>query len=233
MKLLTILMLWFSLLGAPAALPVPVSVTLAWNANKETNVAGYIVYWGTTSSNYVWTTNVGNQTSITLGGFMVGTTYYFSATAFDQDGLESDFAPEINYTPDGLHTNRVSPASSLKALESQPPRLKPALDLRIGQPVGTARCGGLDRLVVGVGTYRRQRGERPILNRGPLDSLTLLGIKPDLVRVVDPLEQVFDHLEGLLAAPLVGEDEHIEAPRRSYPQTPAGPSCTARARARM
>ena len=77
------------------------TVTLAWDANSETNVAGYIVYWGTTSSNYTCTTNVGNQTTATLTGLTYGTTYYFSATAFDQDGLESDFAPEINYTPLG------------------------------------------------------------------------------------------------------------------------------------
>ena len=75
------------------------TVTLAWDANSETNVAGYIVYWGTTSSNYNCTTNVGNQTTATLTGLTYGTTYYFSATAFDQDGLESDFAPEISYAP--------------------------------------------------------------------------------------------------------------------------------------
>ena len=83
---------------AVAASALPASVTLAWDANSETNVAGYIVYYGTTSSNYTCTTNVGNQTTATLSGLSVGTIYYFSATAYDQDGLESDFAPEINYT---------------------------------------------------------------------------------------------------------------------------------------
>jgi len=87
---------------ASAAAAIPVSVTLAWDANSETNVAGYIVYYGTTSSNYTSTTNVGNQTSATLTGLSAGTRYYFSATAFDQDGLESDFAPEISYTPQAM-----------------------------------------------------------------------------------------------------------------------------------
>ncbi|MEN8752205.1 MAG: hypothetical protein AB1Z18_05465 [Desulfobacterales bacterium] len=38
-------------------------VTLEWDLNIEPDIAGYIVYWGTTSRNYSDSVDVGNQNS--------------------------------------------------------------------------------------------------------------------------------------------------------------------------
>jgi hypothetical protein len=79
------------------------SVTLDWNASTSPSVAGYNVYFGTTSGNYTSKVDVGSATSITVSNLTAGLTYYFAATAYDVNGDESGFSSEISYTvPGGL-----------------------------------------------------------------------------------------------------------------------------------
>lgn len=75
-------------------------VTLEWDANPEPNVAGYIVYFGTSSRSYFFSTNIVGRTScyFTNSIFTPGTTYYFAVTAYDQLGLESEFSQEVSFT---------------------------------------------------------------------------------------------------------------------------------------
>ena len=79
-------------------------VQLAWTPNSETNLAGYNVYYGTASRDYTEVTDVGNpeavdnQIIVTLTGFSPGITYYFAATAYDVDSLESDYSDEAVWT---------------------------------------------------------------------------------------------------------------------------------------
>jgi len=72
------------------------TVTLAWNANPEPGVEGYILYYGTTSPGYLYSVDVGNSTSCTISGVEPGTVYYFAATAYNTSG-ESEFSEEISY----------------------------------------------------------------------------------------------------------------------------------------
>ena len=71
------------------------SVSLAWNANTESNITGYNVYYGTVSKTYTSKVNVGNFTSATLSGLNAGQTYYFAATALNSAGLESGYSNEV------------------------------------------------------------------------------------------------------------------------------------------
>src|SRR5574337_1872906 len=76
------------LLGALAMLFSPSvfaasTVTLAWNASTSTNIAGYKIYYGTSSHNYTGTLSVSNATSGIISNLATGTTYYFAATAID------------------------------------------------------------------------------------------------------------------------------------------------------
>lgn len=76
------------------------SVTLAWNANIETNVTGYRVYWGYASRAYFGTNNtvLVPNTSNVVSGLLWGSNYFFAATAYDDDnGLESDYSNEVTY----------------------------------------------------------------------------------------------------------------------------------------
>lgn len=79
--------------GAHAA-----QVTLAWEANTETDLQAYKVYSGTASRTYSCSTNVGRSTTCTIGDLAAGTTYYFSVTALDSAGNESGYSNEVRYT---------------------------------------------------------------------------------------------------------------------------------------
>jgi hypothetical protein len=48
------------------------TVTLEWDANTELDLAGYSVYYGTASGVYSDRIDVGNVTTTTIGGLMVG-----------------------------------------------------------------------------------------------------------------------------------------------------------------
>jgi fibronectin type 3 domain-containing protein len=73
-------------------------VTLAWNANTESDLAGYKLHYGTVSGNYAQTVDVGKQTQYTLGELSEGATYYLALTAYSTSGLESDYSNEVTYT---------------------------------------------------------------------------------------------------------------------------------------
>jgi hypothetical protein len=69
---------------------------LAWDANTEPELAGYRVYYGTASREYVDFADVGNTTTYLLDGLLEGVTYYIAMTAYDVYGNESDFSDEVS-----------------------------------------------------------------------------------------------------------------------------------------
>ncbi len=74
-------------------------VSLAWSANPEPDIAGYKVYYGTSSRNYAMVVNVGKFTSCMISGLATNKTYYFACTAYNGSGLESNYSAEVSYTP--------------------------------------------------------------------------------------------------------------------------------------
>jgi hypothetical protein len=71
-------------------------IKLAWDANTESDLAGYKVYYGTASGSYGNPTNVGNVTTYTLTGLTLGQTYYIAVTAYDTSNNESGYSNEVN-----------------------------------------------------------------------------------------------------------------------------------------
>lgn len=104
-----------SALGGP-------SVNLAWDPSASTNVAGYNVYYGVASGIYTNVVPAGNVTNTTISGLASNTIYYFAATAYDSNGIESDFSVETNYI--------TSP------LLNYPPTLNPIANLTIYENAG-------------------------------------------------------------------------------------------------
>lgn len=72
-------------------------VYLSWDANQESDLAGYRIYYGTTSGSHAVKIDVGNTTSYAVSLLEAGKTYYFAATAYDTSGNESDFSKEISF----------------------------------------------------------------------------------------------------------------------------------------
>ncbi len=82
-------------------LPKTGTATLTWNANTETNLAGYKIYYGTSlrtdkcpPGGYPEKIDVGKTTSYVLNGLTSGQTYYFSITSYNTANKESCFSEE-------------------------------------------------------------------------------------------------------------------------------------------
>jgi hypothetical protein len=87
----------FVLSAASHAVDAP-PVSLAWNANPESNIAGYKVHFGTQSGTYSSVVDVGKTTQALLPQLTMGSTYYVAVSAYNADGLESPRSAEFSVT---------------------------------------------------------------------------------------------------------------------------------------
>jgi hypothetical protein len=72
------------------------SVTLTWDANSESDLSGYRVYYGQQSRNYDDFVDVGNVTTFKISNLDPGKKYYFAVTAYDFSTNESGFSAEVS-----------------------------------------------------------------------------------------------------------------------------------------
>ncbi|MGD8666783.1 MAG: fibronectin type III domain-containing protein [Desulfobacterales bacterium] len=100
---LTILAIIFTLNLVPCCFAS--QITVAWDENSETDIAGYKVHYGTTSGNYEYIVDVGNTTSCSISGLTEGTTYYLAATAYNTNNVESNISEELVHTVESVITN--------------------------------------------------------------------------------------------------------------------------------
>ncbi len=70
------------------------SAHLTWDAVSDPDLAGYKLYYGTSSETYLQSVDVNNVTAHTVTGLSSGVTYYFVATAYDSSSPpnESEFS---------------------------------------------------------------------------------------------------------------------------------------------
>lgn len=76
------------------------SLTLVWNANEETDIATYKIYYGVASGRYISGFEVGNVTQFQPSSSILqpGQQVFFVVTAVNTSGLESDYSNEVSYT---------------------------------------------------------------------------------------------------------------------------------------
>ncbi|HSU57070.1 MAG TPA: Ig-like domain-containing protein [Candidatus Dormibacteraeota bacterium] len=74
-----------------------------WDASPD--AAGYRIYQGTTSRSYSSIVDAGNVTQLSPSNLTFGVTYYFTATAYDTNGVESDFSDEVSLIAGDTDTN--------------------------------------------------------------------------------------------------------------------------------
>jgi predicted phage tail protein len=78
------------------------TVSLAWDPNPESDIAGYELHYGTSSKSYTQVQVFGSTaTQGTVTGLQDGNTYYFALKAFDTSGNRSGFSNEV-WTPVGV-----------------------------------------------------------------------------------------------------------------------------------
>ena len=93
-----------------------VSAEFSWLPNSESNLAGYVVYYGTQSRNYDFSHDVGNpplsdgRVHVNITGLQNDTLYYFTVVAYDTDGIESNYSWELTYLTPSLDTATSFPS---------------------------------------------------------------------------------------------------------------------------
>jgi hypothetical protein len=92
------------------------SATISWTPSSSSNVAGYDIYYGTSSGNYQSAVPVSNVTNVMIRGLTVGVKYYFAATSYDSSGNQSGFSPEIS----GVVGSTLSAAATITSLLTSP-----------------------------------------------------------------------------------------------------------------
>jgi hypothetical protein len=91
-----------SIFGLGARPAAAADVTVGWDANREADIAGYIVAYGTISGKLTTKVDVGNLTSFTFTGLPDGRLHYFAVQAYNAAGLKSALSEEIPYAPPAM-----------------------------------------------------------------------------------------------------------------------------------
>ncbi len=82
------------------------NVSLAWDPSTDPSVTGYNLYYGGGSRNYTNIVDARKSNTVSVSNLVVGSTYYFAATAYNAAGLESDYSVEVAYAvPSGTNSN--------------------------------------------------------------------------------------------------------------------------------
>ena len=97
------------LLAAPLSLAEAVQkVMLTWNASSSANVAGYKIYYGTSSGSPDQSLDVGNVSTATVSNLDDATAYFFAVAAYNSAGIESQRSNEVSYMTATTHSDSYS-----------------------------------------------------------------------------------------------------------------------------
>lgn len=72
------------------------TLTIAWDANTEPDVTGYILVYGTAPGSHPTRVDVGNTTQFAVNGLTDGLTYYFCVQAYNSSAELSDLSAEVS-----------------------------------------------------------------------------------------------------------------------------------------
>lgn len=116
------------------------SIYLAWDALNSAELAGYNVYYGTVSGQYIQRRSVDKgSTTLTLRNLPLGRTYFIAVRGMSTSGAESDFSREVGIVV-GNPATSTSPLASIvnQGPQGTPPRTGGSLAGNTGVPSGLA-----------------------------------------------------------------------------------------------
>jgi len=119
-----IVVLFTALMFIPSSYPsYGADIILSWDRNQEEELAGYKVYYGTSSRAYFENPKqLPKENCVVIDGRVTytfstaltpGVTYYFAVTAYDTSGYETDFSNEVQFPPPGGGADTTPPAGSI------------------------------------------------------------------------------------------------------------------------
>jgi hypothetical protein len=109
---LTFVLCWASQLHAAQ------NVTLKWDPDPASNLAGYRLYYGTSSGVYTQEINVGNTTATLVSNLTEGRTYFFAVTAYNS-AAESLPSNEVSYTVPVSVTASKATSAAVSAVKTR------------------------------------------------------------------------------------------------------------------
>jgi hypothetical protein len=119
---LTFVLYWASQLHAAQ------NVTLTWDPDPASNLAGYRLYYGTSSGVYTQEIDVGNMTATLVSNLTEGRTYFFAVTAYNT-AAESLPSNEVSYAVPVSVTASASTSAAASAVTARAtPTIAPPLD---------------------------------------------------------------------------------------------------------
>lgn len=78
------------------------TINLAWDYSPDSSAIGYKIYYGVQSGVYTNSILAGKVSVLAVGGLTTNINYYFAATAYDSNNVESVFSNEaVGYIPSG------------------------------------------------------------------------------------------------------------------------------------
>jgi hypothetical protein len=72
------------------------AIVVEWNANVESDLAGYKVFYGELSGQYTEVVDVGNVTRFRIKKLIMDKVYFLVVTAYDESKNESDYSIEVS-----------------------------------------------------------------------------------------------------------------------------------------
>ncbi|HOO36785.1 MAG TPA: fibronectin type III domain-containing protein [Deltaproteobacteria bacterium] len=156
------------------------TVRLSWDSNTEPDLAGYIVYYGTSSRSYMEYFDAGLTTSVDVADLTAATPYFFAVTAYDTSGNESSFSSEA-YIFIPAEDGEILPDSDLDGI---PDAVEVSLGMSATDPLDSlldTDCDGAVNLVEYMeGTSPLNADDRPDNDDLLLDMIGEAGEQIDL-----------------------------------------------------
>jgi hypothetical protein len=188
--------------GGMAAVLWAAEVTLSWQANTESDLAGYKIYQSTISGQYsapVMTVGKVTTQTVTLPQLDIATTYFFVLTAYDLAGNESQQSLEVSKTIVGLPATAPPGVPVLTVTASSP------TEFDITWPTISDGAGGVAQVDIRLGSPTDHWGlmVSQACPSSPCRVTGLIGGTAYQVQAVAYRTEATSNIFGALSAPIM------------------------------